>query len=250
MKNLAAPAPKVEAAVADKAENVEPATADTATQSEAVNVGAPAAVDPALPYDDPMRYAPACVSNPKLIKPDALSVQLLRGEHGADFESYAAVLRGAPAKNFLKQCLPCIFDERDFATYGEVKKYCLVKGGSCFIYGYETDNKPLYAIPLEDLYAIIEDPEKPDKGSITISPMPNTNKPRKEMVTILLKYKSNSEQAFQFTFNTETDPTLSKRFFDVVQSSGATEMKRGPVTESVARAKDLSKEAMKAQPAI
>lgn len=248
--NLAAPAPEVEAAVADKAGHVEPATADAAQQSEAVNVDAPLAVDPALPYDDPMRYAPAIVSSPRLLKPDVLSVRVLRGESGADFESYAAVLRGAPDKNCLKSCLPFLFDERDFASYGEVKKFCLVKGDSCFIYGCETDPKPLYAIPLEDLYPILEDPNNPDKYSITISPMPNTNQPRKEMVTILLKYKGNHQQAFQFTFDTALDPTLATRFLAVVQTSGTSAAERGPMTASVVRAKNLSEEAMKAQPMI
>jgi hypothetical protein len=235
--NLAAPAPKVEAAVAEKAESVESAKANVAPQSEAVDVGAPEVVDPAVPYNDPLRFAPDIVANPKLFKPDALSVQVLRGQDGADFESYAAVLSGAPEKNFLKRCLPCILDERDYATYGEVKKYCLVKGDTCFIYGYETDNKPLYVIPIDDLYAIQEDPNEPDKGSITISPVPDTNMPRKEMVTILLKYNSNSQQAYQFTFDTERDPTLAKRFLDVVQNCTATAAKRGPATASVALAK-------------
>lgn len=248
--NLAAPAPEVGAAVADKPEYAEPAVADMAQHSEAVHVSPPEVVGPALPYDDPMRFAPDCVANRKELKPDALSTRVLRGHAGADFESYAGVLRGAPEKNCLKRCLPCIFDERDFATYGEVKKYCLVKGDSCFIYGDETDPKPLYAIPLDDLYPILEDPNNPDKESTTLSPMPGTNKPRKEMVTIMLKYKSSNEQAFQFTFDTANNPALATRFFDVVQNCGSEMAKRGPVTASVVRAQYLSKEAKRAQPSI
>jgi hypothetical protein len=76
----------------------------------------------------------------------------------------------------------------------------LIKGDSCFVYGEESDPSPIYAIPLDDLYAIHEDPDNPDKGSITINPMP-TNKPPKNLVTVLLKYKENRKQAYQFMFN-------------------------------------------------
>jgi hypothetical protein len=224
--NLASPAPQVEAAVAEKAVQVEPAVADMAPQSEAIDVGAPERVGPAVPFDDPLRHAPDSVAHPKKIKPDALSVQVLRGQDGTTFESYAAILRGAHDKNFLQRCLPCILDERDFATYGELKKYCLVHGDCCFVYGYDTDNKPLFAIPLDELYPIYEDPENPDKGSITVSPMPGTNKPRDTMVTVLLKFKASDMQEFQFTFDTEQDPTLAKRFFDIVQNLSQTGMQR------------------------
>lgn len=53
----------------------------------------------------------------------------------------AAVLRGAPAKNILQKCLPCIFDERDFVAMGEVSRYVFIKGNVIFVYGQETDPK-------------------------------------------------------------------------------------------------------------
>lgn len=248
--NLAAPAPKVEEAVAEKAAAEDPATADRVQQSEAVRVSSARAVDPALPYDDPMRYAPAIVSNPNRdVLPNALTVETLRGTAGSDFESEVAICRGAPEKNFLKRCLPFFFDERDFATYGELKKYCLVKGDCCFVYGEETDNKPLYAIPLEDFFAQIEDRDKPDKLSITINPEPKTNKQRKEYVTVLLKNRSSAktEAPFQFTFKVDKDPTLPQRFVDVLPKEKG---KRGRVTASVVEAKVIGREAQKAQPMI
>lgn len=252
--NLATAAPEVEEAVAEKAAYQEPATADPAQQSEAVHVGAAPEVDPALPYDDPMRYAPAIVANPQAIQPDALSVVVLRGSSGADFESEAAICRGAPEKNFLRRCLPCVFDERDFASYGELKKYCLVKGDCCFVYAEATSPKPLYAIPLEDFDAWIEDRDNPDKLSITINPEPVTNKQPRECVTILLKSRSNEKQEpFQFTFKVSNDPTLPQRFMDVLRkastSSDAKE-KRVGVTASVAQAKLCGKVAVKTQPMI
>lgn len=250
MSNLAAPAPAVEPAVADKAAYSDAAVADMVQQSEPVRVSSAAAVDPALPYDDPMRYAPSIVANPKQLKPDALSVQVLRGTTGSDFESYAAILRGAPEKNFLQKWLPLFFDERDFVSFGEVKKYCLIKGDSCFVYAEESDPSPIYAIPLDDLYAIREDRDNPDKGSITINPRPGTNKPPKNLVTILLKYKKNRKQAYQFTFDIDKDPSLPKRFMDVVAKCGDAASKRGRLTASVAVAKVAGKEAEKAQPDI
>lgn len=226
--NLASPPSAVEAAVATRAENVESATAAMAPQSEPVDVGAPAAVDPAVPFDDPMRYAPNIVANPKKFEPDALSVQVLRENDATIFESYAAIQRGALEKNVFKRCIPC-FDERDFATYGEMKKYCLVNGDCCFVYGFETDNKPLYVVSLTDYQAIFEDPANPDVGSITVSPMPGTNKPHKNMSTILLKLKSDGSHAFQFTFDIGQDETLAKRFCAIVQNADSkAEMKRAP----------------------
>ena len=214
--NLATPAPSVEKAAAEKAAYEDAALADRVQQSEPVRVSAAQAVDPALPYDDPMRYAPAIVANPREIARDTLSVATLRGT-ASDFESEVAICRGAPEKNIFKKLFPMIFDERDFATYGELKKYCLVKGDCCFVYGEKTDPKPYYALPLDDFYPIIEDRDKPDKLSITINPEPGTNKQRKEYVTVLLKVRSNKKnQVYQFTFNVEKDPSLPKRFADVV----------------------------------
>ena len=227
--NLATAAPIVEKAVAEKAAYQDPALADPAQQSEAVHVSAAPAVDPALPYDDPMRYAPAVVANPQAIQPDALSVVVLRGTSGADFESEVAICRGAPEKNILKRCLPCVFDERDFASYGELKKYCLVKGDCCFVYGEMSSPRPLYAIPLQDFQAWIEDPTNPDKLSITVNPEPLTNQQPRDCVTILLKSRSNEKEApFQFTFKVHNDPTLPQRFMDVLQkASTSSDAKEG-----------------------
>jgi hypothetical protein len=47
-----------------------------------------------------MWYAPSIVMNPKQLKPNALSVHVLCGTTGLDFESSAAILQGAPERNF------------------------------------------------------------------------------------------------------------------------------------------------------
>ena len=214
--NLASPAPAVEPAVADKAKYEEAASARPARPSEAAVASAAATVDPALPYDDPMRYAPAILS--KTVERNDLSVDVLRGESGSDFEGYAAVLEGARKKNFFMATLRWMFDERDFVTYGEAKKYVLVKDNTCFVYADTSHPTPLYALPLDNVFAIFEDPDKPDKCSVTVAPVPNTNKPRKSMVTVLLKDRATKEQVHQFTFDTEQDPTMAQRFYDCVQT--------------------------------
>jgi hypothetical protein len=94
----------------------------------------------------------------------------------------------------------------------------------------------------------LEDPDKPDPGSVAVLPVANTNKPQKGLVTVLLKKKSDSLQAFQFTFDTAGDPSLAKRFLELflISRKGPA----GPVTVSVMHAKQISKEAKKAQPNI
>jgi hypothetical protein len=217
--------------------------------------------DPCIPYDDPANFRATTV---RLVTKDGnviattknsgittlLSVSSLRGQTGATFESYAAILRGAPEKNFLKVCLPCIYDERDFVTFGEVKKYCLIKGSTCFIFLQDTDLAPLYAIPLDEVYAIQEDPSHPDPASITVSPVPGTNKSRQTMVTIMLKYRKDDSQAYQFTFDTEQDSSLAKRFLDAVELGHATSKKSGGgvATASILRANVVAKTAAKQQP--
>lgn len=112
--NLAAPAPRVGKATADKAPSPDPAVADPPRASESVRVEKAEAVEPAV-----AGYKETVIMPPQM-KRDGMSVQVLRGETGADFESKAAVLRGAPKKDVLKRWLPWIFDERDFVAYGEV----------------------------------------------------------------------------------------------------------------------------------
>jgi len=235
--NLAPPAPTVESASAAAIlpDSAGPAIVNMVQQGGSVRVSVAQAVDPAVPFDNPRVFAPA----PQPEVESTISVAALREAGGSDFESYAAILRGAPEKNFLKTCLPCIYDERDFVSFGEARKYALIKGASCFVFNDDTDPSPLYAIPLNDLYTILEDPDKPDPGSVTISPELNTNKPRKGMVTVLLKYKNNSSQAFQFTFDTLKDPSLPNYFIDAVDKAGK---KAGSIPVSIVEDQKTDKE--------
>jgi hypothetical protein len=203
-------APRVEEATVDRAETVGAASATAAAWTEPATVTPVAAVEPAVMYTTPATTVDVA---------KGLPASQVRGETGADFESDAAVLRGTANKNILQVLLPCLYEERDFVAYGEVKYYVLVKEGLCYVYVDESDPSPLYAIELDKYFAVQEDPRKPEKGSITISPLPNTNLPRESMKTVLLKNKSNGKQAYQFTFDTEKDPSLHKLFYDLVDDS-------------------------------
>ena len=208
-------APRVDEATVERVPHVEPAFATAVAAAESISV-------------EPCTTAGAATllyqgtPTPSKVDPKALPTKRVRGPRGSDFESYAAVIRGTAQKNFLQVCLPCLYEERDFVSYGEVKYYVLVKDGLCYIYISETDPSPLYAIELDRYTAVQEDPRHPEKGSITISPLPNTNLPRETMKTILLKNITDGKQAFQFTFDTEQNSGLAKLFLDLVEHSKTT----------------------------
>mmetsp|Transcript_8262 Transcript_8262/g.12706 ORF Transcript_8262/g.12706 Transcript_8262/m.12706 type:complete len:238 (+) Transcript_8262:176-889(+) len=212
MNHLAKPAPQVGAAIATDAPKVKEAKSQNADQVEAAKADSPSAVGPAVPFD-PQKAAYHSKEAP--IK--TISVQALRGKTGADFESEVAVLEGAPKKDFLKRFLPLIFDERDYVSYGEVKRYVLIKGDSCFIFMDKDGTEPLYAISLADFMPMMEDPKNLDKYSVNISPV-TASVGKEDLVTVLLKHHDDS-QGFQFTFDTSIDRSVAKRFLDFCQRS-------------------------------
>ena len=165
------------------------------------------------------------------------------------FWKKAAVLRGAPSKNALQKWLPFCFDERDFVAMGEVTRYVFVKGNCIFVYGQETDPSPLYAIPLETVQAVKEDPKKLDKHSVTISPRVNTNDARENLVTILLHDRATQKHAYQFTFDVSPDKGVAKRFLDLINFVGKTAGGTQVVTASVMKAQHVGEKAEKQQPA-
>lgn len=243
MQHLAQPAPKVEAASGiERAPDVEDAKTETARAVGAATVDRATAVEPAT-FFDPKKHAPT----PKpLVQEKGISVEALRGTKGADFESTVAVLRGAPQKNFLKKALPLFFDERDFVAFGEVKRYVVVKGDCCFVFTEKTAMSPLFAIPLDEVYPILEDRANPDKFSVTISPT-SVHATKDSMVTVLFKYRENDKQGYQFTFDTTDDKSVAKRFYDVIDTASA---KSKAVTGSILKAKNAGKIAAKTQPGI
>ena len=146
--------------------------------------------------------------------------------------STCSVLRGVREKNLLAKLLPCVFGERDFVSYGEVLRYVVVKGDSCFIFTEESDPSPLYAIPLHDKMAILEDPNQPEGTSLTISPT-FKNISKEDLDTVLLKYRGSGKIAYQFTFNKRDGSNLADGFLGVVCSSSKKSYANGVVGDKV-----------------
>ena len=126
------------------------------------------------------------------------------------------MISGKPIKNFLRRLIPFLFDERDFVSYSEVKRYVFVKQNYILVYGQQTDPCPLYSIPISSYKVIEENPNKLDKDSVTISPRVNTNESKINLVTILLKDKVTGKQSYQFTFDTTNNKPVAKNFVDVL----------------------------------
>lgn len=212
-QELAQPAPTVGAA-----------TAQAAFASKAVKVGAAEVVEePAIEaaprvsvavVGDDLKFAPKVPPR----KPSALSVTELK-KQGADFESVAGIIKGCAQKDILKRFLPFIYDERDFISYGEIRRFLFVRGNCIFVYGEKSDPLPLYAIEIQNLRAEIEDPKNPDKYSFTVSPQANTNLPSSDYTTVLLKEKNSRKQSYQITFDTSKDKSLVKSFMDVLSTN-------------------------------
>lgn len=263
---VATPAPRVEPAIADSIPSSERVVATMAPQSEPPNPTPAMRVDPdstsypsnnnSINDDKGNLPTPVRGSQPSdygwsVPMLSSLSPTQVRGQNGADLECYAAVLRGAPERNFLQILLPCIYDERDFVAYGEVKKYILIKAGTCFVYGEHTDPSPIYAIPLNEMTCLLENPNRLDKFSVTISPLPDSNRSPPWMVTVLLKYRNSGKQAYQFTFDTQRcHEETPRRFMDLVDQQTRGQSVAPPLTQSVMVAQKIAKEAIRNQPVI
>lgn len=129
----------------------------------------------------------------------------------------AAVIKGKVERTWLRRLISVVYDERDFVAYGEVARFVFLKGNCIFIYGQDTDPRPLYTILLGSIVAVQEDPHHPDKDSFTVSPRVDTNEARKNFVTILLKDRTTMEQLYQITFDTSNDHHLAQRFLHALK---------------------------------
>lgn len=160
----------------------------------------------------------------------------------------AVIPGGAPPKNLLKRWLPWFFDERDFVSYQQVCKYgvlLLLRGeeekkttsSSCtlhfYIYTSVHDPSPLYVIPVDPTTqtAVMEDPRRPHRYSVTVSPRPDTNLPPPHLVTVLLLEQRTPEEAVvhQFTISTEGDgaSASAERLCDCINRQNVLEEKLG-----------------------
>ena len=115
------------------------------------------------------------------------------------------------------------------------------------MYAEKTDPAPLYAIPLETVQGILEDPKNPDKHIVTISPTSNSNQAKANLATVLLKERDTGKQLYQFTFDTTSDKSIPKRFLDIVNSKSKSSGGQ-VVTASIVTAKAVGEKAAKLQP--
>jgi hypothetical protein len=218
-EELASPAPVVGPADVERQRSDSPVHVDPPPPSGSVIVEPAEEVEPATVAADPQQRPPP--HPPRLSSSQAavLSVANLRSRsRGLQFSSKAAVIKGGVQKNLLRRLFPVCYDERDFVSYGEVVRYIFVSGNVIFVYvdvDVET-SKPLYAILMETLTIEVEDPRRPDSYSYTISPRPNTNQTGEDFTTVLLKDITTHKLMYQITFDTSSDPTVVKRFMDVI----------------------------------
>ncbi len=239
-QELASPAPKVEFAEATPPALSEEVTVEPPEVSVSARAEPPRSSSPAVLLDK--QIAPKVASQEAL----SLSVEALRGR-GADFESEAAIVKGVVDKMFLRKIFPQVFDYRDCLTFGELRRFIFVKGNCIFVYGHMTDPYPLYAIQMETVIAMVEDPENPDPHSYTICPQTDTNKTSPQFATILLKEKKTQKQAYQITFDTSKDPSVVRRFMDVLETNS--KLYGGEVImASVQKIQDLAKQVPKRIP--
>lgn len=216
----AAPAKPAAPAVASATPTVEPIENDPgyviepAIESDLVTkIEAAPKVDVAEEVHDARKYAPTKQLDESYVKDSSMSPDELKksSSGGVDFSGAVAISRGLKV-TCMRRIFPFLFDPRDFISYGEAARYVVLKDGLCFVYLEEKDVTPLYTIPLEDsgLVAKKENPHKPHKTSVTISPMTNTNLQRRDLETILFVDARNT-LAYQFTF----DVTKNKESADM-----------------------------------
>ena len=236
-QELASPAPNVERAEAPPAGASDEVTVEPAKDSGSFRVDPAPHSGPAVPFDK--KFAPKITVK----EASSLSVEALRGR-GTEFESEAGVIKGGVQKMLLRRFLPLFFDYRDYISYGEVRRFIFIKGNCIFVYGQESDPRPLYAIQIETVIAMVEDPAKPDKYSYTVCPQVDTNKTGSHLVTVLLRDKKTRKVAYQITFDTEKDKSVVKRFMGVLAVNAkhyGGEVITASVVKAQAVAKDLPK---------
>ena len=212
-QELAQPAPTVGEAKAQAPSESKMVKVEAAEIVDEPNIDAAPRVSSAI-VGDYQKYAPKI--SPQ--KASILSVAELKKE-GTAFESEAGVIKGRATKDILKRCLPFFYDERDFVSYGEIRRFLFIRGNCIFVYGEKSDPRPLYVIEMQNFRAEIEDRMKPDKYSFTVSPQAGTNLSGPEFTTVLLKDKHSGKLSYQITFDTSNDKSLIKRFMDVFSFS-------------------------------
>lgn len=229
------PAPKVEAARASAAKPQDAPAAAPAEISERVQAERPPGVECVVAEpprdggsfirrrDGVVRYD----SNNYYGNKNKLSLEELRSAHGGKlpFEASAGVIVGPADKNFFQKLVKPvrIFNERAFVSYGEIRRYIAMVNANLLVYAEKSDPTPLYTIPISDLIASKEDPNRPDFYSHTVSPeanvgLPFSKKTRGCLDTVLLR-DSSMKIVYQIVFDRlETEEGIADIFVNAVDS--------------------------------
>lgn len=190
-------------------------------------------VEPAVTVDDAKQFAPLKQLNePHFDSSKGVSLEKLR-ESGLEFENEAGVCKGLQMHGMRKVTLalskvaPSIWDARDFVSYGEISRYIAVKDDVLFVYISEKEPTFLFTVPLESLKAVRENPKKPHKRSVTVSPGYGDGVDRQDdnVVNVLL-LDARDKLVYQLAFNTANDEELVDRFLAVMQHANSISKKK------------------------
>lgn len=107
-------------------------------------------------------------------------------------------------------------------------RYVVVKDDVLFVYAEKTDPSYLYTVPLGSVKAIKEDPKKPHKRSVTVSPGYGMGIDRQdENLETALLLDGRGKLVLQVTFNCKDDTTdITNRFVSAVRNINLEEKKR------------------------
>jgi hypothetical protein len=224
--NLASPAPLVEPAEALPPEISERAIASRATCSEA------AVADPPTPVDAAVANITSALSN-RVSAP--ASVEALRARTTIDLETYAGILCDRPVRTLLQILLPCLYGGPVCVAYGEIKKYLVIMGATCFVYAEEHDPAPLYSFPLSEMEAYIDDPKHPHVDTYIVDPVSPNSRTNPKLRTVLLRHKYDGSYAYQITFNVDTSgKDVAETFVDIVARASKTYTQQRQLQNSIA----------------
>jgi hypothetical protein len=191
---------------------------------------------PAVMVDDPRNFAPTeLLEQPHRDGTADISIDKLKdGTSGIKFEGAAGVTKGMII-NGVRKCtlvlskfLPAIYDQRDFVSLGEIMRYVVVKDDVLFVYAERTDPSYLYTVPLGTLRAVREDPKKPHKRSVTVSPGYGRGIDRQdENLETALLLDAKDKLVLQIVFNCNGDTTdVTNRFVAAVENINLVEKQR------------------------
>lgn len=238
--NLAESAGRVSPAIAQMAEaakdvedeyNVAPAENLSELDAEGA-VEAATKTEAAVMVDDPRKFAPTKQLNEKHRDGSKeISVKKLQeGGSGVSFEGEAGVSTGMKITGvrkctlFLSKFLPSIYDQRDFVSYGEIVRYVAVKDHVLFVYAEKTSPNYLYTVPLGTLKAMKEDPNKPHKRSVTVSPGFGSGLNRQDgSIETVVLVDALGKLAYQISFDVKVNKNIADNFVAAVRNINVAE---------------------------